>query len=501
MSAGKHTSIRARLIAVIMKVTALTLLIALCTFGLFDAMGFRRQMALDLTASAEIVAANSAAAMIFNDTLAAQETLSSLGDREHILTACLKTPDGQTFAEYVNPTATDPLLHAPENEKGHGFAKGRLFVHQPIQLDGEHLGTVYLEASQRPLYARLLNQAKIGLVVLLLSMVVAYLLTTRLERVITGPIIELADTARQISGNKDYSLRGTRKSDDELGHLIDDFNHMLSEIEYRDLALTQSEKYFRSLIEHGNDIIVRVDAEGIIRYASPSATRLLSQSAEKLYGRSLFDFIHPDDQASARHLLRAIPAEVYTNECRLGYEASGWTMLECIASNLLDDPAVQGIVINSRDITERKAAERKLETFARSLEQRNRELQDFAHVASHDLQEPLRKIQAFGERLQHKCGADIGEQGLDYLDRMTNAAQRMQELITSLLEFSRVTSQARPYAPVDLAQITREVLGDLEIAIERSKTEVIVDALPVIDGDPMQIRQLLQNLIGNALKF
>ena len=135
------------------------------------------------------------------------------------------------------------------------------------------------------------------------------------------------------------------------------------------------------------------------------------------------------------------------------------------------------------------------------LEQSNRELQDFASVASHDLQEPLRKVQAFGDRLLTEYGAAMGEQGQDYLDRMLKATKRMQSLIRDLLTFSRIGSKGRSFLPVDLAQVTREVLSDLEVRIAETNAVVEVGDLPTINADAMQMRQLLQNLIGNALKF
>jgi light-regulated signal transduction histidine kinase (bacteriophytochrome) len=131
----------------------------------------------------------------------------------------------------------------------------------------------------------------------------------------------------------------------------------------------------------------------------------------------------------------------------------------------------------------------------------NTELQQFASIASHDLQEPLRKIQAFGNRLKEKSGEALSDQGHDYLERMQNAAGRMQTLIDDLLTLSRITTRARPFVPVNLAQVVQEVLSDLEVRIQETEGRVEVGDLPTIDADPVQMRQLLQNLIGNALKF
>lgn len=154
-----------------------------------------------------------------------------------------------------------------------------------------------------------------------------------------------------------------------------------------------------------------------------------------------------------------------------------------------------------REIDHRRQVEAQLQQTAGRLEQSNRELQDFASVASHDLQEPLRKILAFGDRLRIKTGDMLSVEGRDYLGRMQNAAGRMQNLISDLLTFSRVTTKAQPFVPTDLSVIAREVVDDLESRIEQSGGAVEAGSLPTLDADPLQIRQLLQNLISNALKF
>jgi light-regulated signal transduction histidine kinase (bacteriophytochrome) len=150
---------------------------------------------------------------------------------------------------------------------------------------------------------------------------------------------------------------------------------------------------------------------------------------------------------------------------------------------------------------ERKRAEDKLQTYAADLERSNRELQNFAYVASHDLQEPLRKIQLFSNRLQTRHYDLFDEQAMDYLKRMLNAATRMQAMVQDLLEYSRLTTHAQPFAPVDLNQVASEVLSDLEVRIEESGGQVAVGLLPTIEADATQMSQLLQNLINNALKY
>jgi signal transduction histidine kinase len=136
-----------------------------------------------------------------------------------------------------------------------------------------------------------------------------------------------------------------------------------------------------------------------------------------------------------------------------------------------------------------------------ALARSNRELQDFAYVASHDLQEPLRKIVTFSDRVKATSGDGLSEQCRDYLERMQSAAGRMQTLILDLLEYSRVTTRAQPFTEVSLKDLLKDVLSLFDVRLDEVHGRVDVGDLPTIDADPMQIRQLFQNLIGNALKY
>jgi signal transduction histidine kinase len=152
--------------------------------------------------------------------------------------------------------------------------------------------------------------------------------------------------------------------------------------------------------------------------------------------------------------------------------------------------------VAARQLTE-ATLQQKMEQLARS----NAELEQFAYVASHDLQEPLRKIEAFGDRLKTKCSKDLNDRGVEYIDRMQNAAGRMRILIQDLLDFSRVASKSQPFSAVNLNEIVTGVLSDLETRIDETHSSIHVGELPILDADPLQMRQLFQNLIGNAIKF
>ncbi|MCQ8879069.1 ATP-binding protein [Pseudoalteromonas shioyasakiensis] len=149
-------------------------------------------------------------------------------------------------------------------------------------------------------------------------------------------------------------------------------------------------------------------------------------------------------------------------------------------------------------VTERT---QELTLYSEELSRSNRELEDFAFVASHDLQEPLRKIQAFSDRLETMFKDELGEKGIDYIARMKNAAQRMSNLINDLLEFSRVTTRGKDFVDTDLKVVLDEIQSDLEIAIQESNTCIHVSDMPVIQADTSQMHQLFLNLLSNAIKF
>lgn len=161
----------------------------------------------------------------------------------------------------------------------------------------------------------------------------------------------------------------------------------------------------------------------------------------------------------------------------------------------------RAILVSIEDVTERRFIERALAAQRRELQRSNDALHEFASVASHDLQEPLRKIVSFGERLGTTLGPSLEGNPREYLQRMLSAAARMRTLINDLLAYSQVTTRVQPFAPTDLAGVARDVVTDLESTIEDAGGSVDIGDLPVIEADALQMRQLFQNLLGNAIKY
>jgi PAS domain S-box-containing protein len=271
-------------------------------------------------------------------------------------------------------------------------------------------------------------------------------------------------------------------------------------------ALRENEERFRLLAENAKDLIyrLRLQPNQAFEYVSPSATAITGYTPEEHYADPNLGFklVHPDDRPILQSLLDG--GGMFGKPIVLRWKRKDGTILWTEQRNVpvLDDSgelvAIEGV---ARDITERKEAEKVLARQAQELARSNAELEQFAYIASHDLQEPLRKILAFGDRLKTKYETALDEQGRDYLERMQSAATRMRYLINALLNYSRVTTKGQPFTRVDLGEVVQEVLSILELRIEQSGGQVTVGKLPIIDADPLQMQLLFQNLISNALKF
>jgi PAS domain S-box-containing protein len=326
---------------------------------------------------------------------------------------------------------------------------------------------------------------------------------------------------------KPYSLdyRIYRQDDGEIRYL-----HVETEI----VEIPGSE----DIIIHGTvqDITERKQAEENLRktardlqdaqrignlgsWSNNAATREISWSDQvyRIFGyghdtelspTEIFDrHIHPDDKEGYREIIKSnfenpelmdfkdIPLRINSPSGETKYLT---TSGEYFKGSNGEKIGARGTIL---DITERRITERKLQKYMAELARSNEELQQFAYIASHDLQEPLRKIKAFGDRLASKYAGSLDERGQDFVARMQDAAERGQSMVEALLTYSRITTHGQSFDLTDLNIVLKDVISDLEMRIEDSQGMVQVGELPIIAADPIQMRQLFQNLISNALKF
>ena len=272
-------------------------------------------------------------------------------------------------------------------------------------------------------------------------------------------------------------------------------------------ALDEARARKNAILESSLDPIITINHEGVITEFNRAAEQVFGLPRDRVLGTKPSEVLFPPSSGLGRQ--DRIDRYLESGEGSLlgrrievtAVRAGGEPFAAEMAMTIGFEQGEPVLTFFIRDISQRKRAEEEQARWAAELERSNRELEQFAYIASHDLQEPLRKIRMFGDRLEAKCAGQLDDIGRECVERMQAAAARMQGLIDGLLTLSRVTTRGQQFVPVDLAQIAREVLSDLEDRVQRAGAQVEIGPLPTLQADPLQMRQLLQNLIGNALKF
>ncbi len=395
MSKLHNLPIRLKLMLIPLVTTGAALLLAGAALIYFDRIRFKAEMAGDLETLADVVAGNSTAALSFRDQADATEVLDALRPRKSIVAAAFYDIDGRLFVRY-GPLGGARFPTRPGQEAAR-FEEDALVVFRPVVLRGERVGTVYLRSNLDALTRRLEAQAVTVGTVFLASGLLALLLSSGLQRLISRPILDLAGTARAVSERKDYSIRARKSSADELGQLVDAFNEMLVQIQERDSELLRSKE----------------DLEERVR----ERTRELERRNEELH-------------------------------------------------------------------------------------QSNKELDDFAYIASHDLKEPLRGIHNFSSFLIEDYAAKLDGEGRSKLETLMRLTRRMETLIDSLLQFSRLGRVDLAIDQVDLNETVAEVLESLAISLQESGVQVrIPKPLPTVRADRARVGEIFYNLIVNGVKY
>ena len=283
--------------------------------------------------------------------------------------------------------------------------------------------------------------------------------------------------------------------------------HDITERNQAEAALRAAHAKTNAILEKMSDGFVTFDRNWRYTHVNPAAARMFHITPEQLLGKTLWElwpttYDHPVGVHFRRSLQENIPLQF---ESFYPEPLDRWFECRC-------HPISEGLATFFSDITERKRAEEglrkahlelELRVQARTaeLERKNMELQEFAFVASHDLSEPLRKIQTFGDLLEAKNANRLDEQSRDYISRMAGAAKRMQELLDALLRYSRVDTKGQEFRPSKLDDVVRDAVKDLEVPIRKIEARLEISHLPIINCDPYQWRQLFQNLIANSLKY
>ena len=516
--ASQRTSIKQKLMAAIMG-TSITVLVLTCAvFIIYEVVTFRRNIVRGLTTRAEIIAANSTAALAFENKEDATEVLSALRRDPRMVVACLYDKDGRLFAKYPPATMPETIPTFPE-EQGYRFQRDYFVVFHPVIHEERRLGTLYLESDLSALSERYRLYAVLVLTVIATAILLSFALSAWLQRRIAGPISNLADTARGISEHKDYSLRAKKQSEDEIGQLTDSFNDMLGQIQLRDSSLRSNEARTRAILESALDCIITMDHEGKIVEFNPAAEKMFGYKRSEAVGAALADLVIPP---SLREQHRAGLARFHaTGQAPVLGKRLEMTGMRADGSEFPVELAITRIVQEGppmftgfiRDITQRKRAEQEIRQLNAELEQRviertaqlkaaNKELEAFSYSVSHDLRAPLRAVDGFSQAVLEDFGPQLPEEGRRYLQTIRTGAQQMGELIDDLLAFSRLSRQPLNKQRVDVDELVRLAWEELKNGQpEGRRVEFRQDPLPPCEGDPSLLKQVWVNLLSNALKY
>jgi PAS domain S-box-containing protein len=298
----------------------------------------------------------------------------------------------------------------------------------------------------------------------------------------------------------DMSLAIMKDADDKpIGFVT--ISRDITERKKAEEALRESEEKYRSIINGMNDTVWVIDSDFSFIDVNDAAVKALGYSRKELLSMKIFDIDFVLDPKKIKNLANDMPKDEVQVFETAHTTKNGKTIPVEISSSLVTYKGKQVILSIARDITERKKAQEAIKRANGLLKQSNRELESYTYVVSHDLKAPLRTIRSFGSFLLEDYGDKLDETGKDYLNRMINASSHLNSMIEDLLTLSRVGRKFTEIEKVDLNDLLKEILTDLEATIKERNAEVVVDKLPTLYVQRAWKRQLLMNLISNALKF
>jgi PAS domain S-box-containing protein len=540
MTAKWGQSIRGKLIQITMLVCLVAVVLACALSVAQHVVDEREELDTHLKSFGRLISAGSEAALAFNDRKAAEEALSVLRLNDAFIGGGIYTARGDLFAKYSGGTVSPPLrLQAATADNASN--EDRVDLRLPIIGDGERIGTVYLIADQRDRRARLVEDAQATAIILLVCLTAGFILSSKLQRRVTEPIVELARIAGHVSEHKDYSVRATphnANGGDEIANLIAGFNGMLTEIEQRDdrllLIQTHLEKAVACrteeltlaneellaaknaaekiaevnvrlaresalILNNATDGILGIGLDNRATFINPAGSRMLGMTLSELQQKSIHEAIHhshadgtPWPEADCTNTIEVRKGQAFGILDDTFWRPDGTSVpVEYSSQPMFDESGEHvGAVVIFRDVTERRAVER-LKS-------------EFVSTVSHELRTPLTSIRGALGLLGSGLLGTIGDKGTRMLEIAVSNTDRLVRLINDILDIERIGSGKSELSRGHLdahAVMVQALEGVLSMADEAGVRLAIVRSFGDLWGDNDRIVQTLTNLLGNAIKF
>jgi len=376
MSFFRDMTIRRKLSLIILMTSTLAMMLACMVYLLYEQITYRQNLVDDICCHAEMIADNCRAALAFGDSDDAAETLASLRAKTPIVFACIYTPDGKVFARYQRRDVTEVIVPPPPQPECHHFDQNQLIVFKEIYHEGEKLGTIHIRTSMEEIHAIIKRNMTIIGLVMALTLLVVSILSYRVQRVISRPLLELAQTAQDVSKNNNFTIKQIKHGKDEIGILIESFHEMLKRIQDREASLRENEEKYRTLFESSGDAVMLMDKDGWFDCNESSLAVFGCTNRGKLLGKGPLDF-SPSQQPNGQDSKDCWEINLYQarrqGSCRFEWIHRKENGSLFPAEILLTSMELKGnMVIQSvvRDITERRRAEDEIRKLNEELEKR-----------------------------------------------------------------------------------------------------------------------------------
>lgn len=278
----------------------------------------------------------------------------------------------------------------------------------------------------------------------------------------------------------------------------------LNEIDYKHHEVEEDTKRLAGIVRSSADGIISIDLNHVISSWNRGAQKIYGYSAPEVIGKHKSILMSPSEWEKASKLLEKVKKGETVSQYeakRLRKDGNGIDVSLTLSPIKNYEGEITGVSVVYRDITEQKRSEEKLKETVEELKHTSDELQQFAYITSHDLQEPLRTIASFTQLLKMRYKNRLDPDADEFIDFTVDAARHMKKMIQGLLDYSRISAQRCELKHVNSEKILKTVLSNLQLTIEKNKAQVTHDKLPVVTADKTQLIQLFQNLIGNAIKF